>query len=82
VVSAVRRGCCILLLHVCDQARLKLVKLGMIIMCLYLCSITSRSTARSVIRCGPAWRKSCGKPCICTQAQEANERGRGMVHAE
>ncbi len=31
--------------HACDQLRLKIVKLGMIIFFLYLCSITSRSTA-------------------------------------
>jgi hypothetical protein len=51
-----------LLLHVCDQVRLKIVKPGMITLCLYLCSITNRSTARLVINCGPAWRKSVGNP--------------------
>ncbi len=43
-----------LLLHAYDQARLKPARLGVIILCLYLCSITSRNTARSGISCGPA----------------------------
>jgi hypothetical protein len=37
-----------LLLHACAHARLKVAELGMIISCLYLCSITNRSIARSV----------------------------------
>ena len=34
----------------------------MIILCLYLCSITDRSTARLVISHGPTWPKSAGNP--------------------
>src|SRR6266852_2046359 len=45
----------------CDHGRLKLVELGMIIICLYLCSITSLSTARLVISCAPAaWKAMTG----------------------
>jgi hypothetical protein len=52
----VRCGCCTLLLHACDQLRVKIAELSMIILCLYLCSITSRSTVRLGISCGPVWR--------------------------
>jgi hypothetical protein len=37
-----------------DQRRLKIVMLGMIILWLYFCSITSRSTVRLGISCGTA----------------------------
>jgi len=69
-----------LLLHVRDHERLKIVKLGVIVLRLYLCSITSRSTARLVISCGPGTAQVDWKSCICTPAQEAAKRGRGTGH--
>jgi hypothetical protein len=67
-VSPVRCGCCTLLLHVCDQVRLRIVKLGVITVRLYLCSITRRSTVRLAISCCPA-RHKLGEPCICISAR-------------
>jgi hypothetical protein len=50
----------VLISAVCDQLRLKIIRLGMIISCPYPCSITSLSFARLVTSCGPAGCKSGG----------------------
>ena len=72
-----------MLLHVCDQARLKSVNAGVIIMCLYLCSITSCNTVRLVISSGPAWHKSAGNPAsVDWRGKQPSVAGCSLVAAD
>jgi hypothetical protein len=53
---------------------------GMIILCPYLCSITSRSISRSVTHCGPSQAHVSWQPCLCAPARERTGWGHLRVY--